>query len=216
MTLMDLKPWDVEPELTRERLVWIARRFAAVRMKAREAHESEEGDGKWGFGCRCYERQMFAIIEASRSGDRPWLTLQNATKKFVFRVGSIPMRFYKGRPGKLRPNLRESFDELRQRNLPLGMSMLLPSMGAAALGWCIAVETDGNGLVSRVTVAAHSGEETELVLSYEIPFDEADSGGLLTPFPPPPPPPPAVPIPSPSVSAPVEKKKTSDDTEGND
>jgi hypothetical protein len=208
--MIDLAPWDLEPDLTRERLGWIAQRFMEVRREARSEYSPAKGDTPWSFGCMCYSRQMFAIASAARSGEFPWLQVIDSSLKFVFCVGRVRARFYKGDAERPRENLRQSFAELRQRTLPFGKS-LLPGTASSSLAWCFAVETDDSGLVSRVTLAAFSGDKDELVLSYDIPLGDTDARSIT--FMPPPPP---VPIAPPVVFAPFEKKKASDDNEGND
>jgi hypothetical protein len=216
--MLDVNPWDIEPDLTRERLVWTARQFVAVRRQAVQDFSSVKGDIAWNHGCTCYARQSTAIVRASLSGEYPWLRVLDSSLKFIFAIGRVPCRFYKGDADRPSMNLREAFPELRQRQgtLAVGQTSFVPANDVTQLAWLFAIETDDSGLVTRVSVAAFSATE-ELVVSYEIPLDNADmaGGGGAPPIAPLPPPPP-VPIAPPMVSAPAEKKKISDDSEGND
>lgn len=209
----DLKPWDLEPDLAPDRLQWIARQFVAVRRQAVEDFSPAKGDNRWSHGCTCYARQSAVILKAALSGDYPWLRVIDPSLKFVFSVGAVLLRFFKGDVENPGTNLRESFPELRvrQRSLDLGQGQLslIPANDVARMAWLIAVWTDDAGLATSVSIAAYSPTE-ELILSYEIPFDEAGALSPVSPLPPPPP----VPIAPPSVSAPDEKKATSDDAEG--
>jgi hypothetical protein len=95
--------------------------------------------------------------------------------------------------------MREAFPSLRQRTFPVVDD-------ATSFAWCFAIETDGDGIVSSVWVAAFSIGE-ELIYSYEIPFGESGKIPIVPLIPP------AVPIAAPIVSppvSPVSLKKTSD------
>jgi hypothetical protein len=200
--LLSKRPWDLEPDLTQDRLIWLARNFAEVRREARTTHEPSKGDGAWGLGTKCYERQCFTLIAAAGTGEQPWLRIIDPSLEFIFAIGSVPARVYRGSPESPRPNVREGLARLRQ--IPL-FSVDDPKTFA----WCFAIETDDAMLVERVTLAGFS-PGGELIYWYPIPFDAAAES--LTPIVPIVPPP--VPIPPPAVLAPTaKKKKVSDDDE---
>src|SRR5262245_53960840 len=113
--MLDLNPWDIEPDLTLDRLRWIARQFVAVRRQAVADYSPAKGDIPWNHGCDCYARQMSTITRAALSGDYPWLRILDPTLKFTFSIGRVPCRFYKGDAERPNVNLREAFPELRQR-----------------------------------------------------------------------------------------------------
>lgn len=147
--MVEIFPWDRHPDLTRERLSTIATELVRVRDDALLAHEPHKGDKAWGFGCRALERQMYAII--TLAAREKWLTILEDGRHFVFLIGQVPVRFYKGRADKPKPNT------LRQ-NLP----ELAAQQGAFTFAqdqkWCwrLAIETDVTGRVARVVVVEAS------------------------------------------------------------
>lgn len=168
-------------------------------------HEPSEGDNTWSLGCRAYARICFALTEASK--DRDWLTvIDDAGNRFEFAVGGVAFRFYRGDPdAPPSRTLRETFPEIRQRQLAL--------LDVSALDeiWRIAVETNVLGETERVT-AVQLDERGVVQIAYEIPPDEQEKGGTISPF---------VPrregpkLPPPPVGPPAsdEKKKKKDDSE---
>src|SRR4051812_18916430 len=113
----DIKPWDIEPDLTPERLAWVRRTFVAVRKDARETYDPAKGDNALLLGLTCFLRQKYAIAIAAANGSRPWLSVVNDSMKFIFKVGRVVARFYKGEAEHPSENLRRSFPELRQQPL---------------------------------------------------------------------------------------------------
>ena len=139
-------PWDKYPDLKPERLAVLASIIRKVRDEVANLYDPRNGDGVWSFGCRAYERTIFALTEASKQYE--WLTILPDKEKplrFTFAIGSTPFRFYRGDPEEPPSRyLLITFEEFRQWNLDL-------SIPADAL-LRIAVETDSAGRATTISV----------------------------------------------------------------
>ena len=92
-----LAPWEIHPALSEERLRDIARIVWAARESAARDAKWEEGDGIWDIGCRAYVRTRHALAVASMCRD--WLSVSPSShRRFVFKIGGVPVRFYRGDP----------------------------------------------------------------------------------------------------------------------
>lgn len=108
-----MDPWDINPALTAERLAFIARLLAAVRRDAADAHEADRGDTAWGLGCRSHERSMHAITNAAQGIAADWLQVVEPGLHFVFAIGGVPFRFYRGEADSPPTrSLRRNFPEI--------------------------------------------------------------------------------------------------------
>jgi hypothetical protein len=159
-------PWEKYPDLTPERLTFIASLIRDVREGVAEEHSPELGDGPWGFGCRAYERTCFAFSGASET--QTWLTIlpcKDAPLRFAFAVGNIPFRFYRGDPQEPPSRyLETTHEEIRHWQLALDLDMVSKE---ALLR--IAVETDATGRAKTITVV-EMNELKSVAGSYSIPF----------------------------------------------
>ncbi len=92
-----LAPWEIHPALSEERLRDVARIVWDARASAARDAKWTEGDGLWDIGCRAYVRTRHALVVSSMSLD--WLSVSpRSHRQFVFRVGGVPVRFYRGDP----------------------------------------------------------------------------------------------------------------------
>ncbi|MGI4829833.1 MAG: hypothetical protein ACRYFU_16805 [Janthinobacterium lividum] len=96
--LIEFEPWMKYPDLTEDRLVAVANEIRHVRSECVMLHRPEDGDGNWCLSCRVYERTFRTITRLSSELD--WLKINSELNalQFSFRIGSVPLRFYKGRP----------------------------------------------------------------------------------------------------------------------
>jgi hypothetical protein len=93
--MRDLVPWEIHPDLELERLRIVATLIAEVRRKALLRHEPSEGDGAWSLGCVAYQRTMFLLERGSQ--EYTWLRIvERRGLYFVFSIGAVPIRFYRG------------------------------------------------------------------------------------------------------------------------
>lgn len=98
LPMLAMYPWDRHPDLSQERLVRLARELVRVREDALLVHEPDKGDGPWGYGCRALERQIDVVKKLAEQEN--WLTVLEDRRHFVFQIGKVPVRFYKGRASK--------------------------------------------------------------------------------------------------------------------
>src|SRR5712692_5876690 len=96
--MSQFQPWTKYPSLTRERLSAIANIIRCTRSETVALHDAVGGDSSWSLGCRVYSRTCHAITEAAKV--YPWLTILHEAENlsFSFGVGSVPFRFYRGKP----------------------------------------------------------------------------------------------------------------------
>lgn len=160
---MDKTPWNAHPELTAERLIIVAELLRDVRHEALPYHEPDKGDSNWGLGTRVSERTWYAVRDAANQ--YPWLRIINPSRHFVFSIGGVPFRFYRGLPEK--PNARvlaRQYPEIRQHQVAFKFFE-----DNTEYFWRLAVETDIFGAVIRIVVAQMS-EQGDVKMKWEVPL----------------------------------------------
>jgi hypothetical protein len=138
---LSMTPWEHHPALTRDRLITIAQLIQRGRNLALDRFDPNVGCTGWTLGCEAFAFQRHQIIEAA--ADIDWLEILDPTMQFVFSIGDVPARFYRGEPEE--PNTPE----------PL---------------YRFAVETDLDGSTAAITFVILGGETP--VLTWSIPLDE--------------------------------------------
>ena len=174
-------PWDIHPEIQRDRLLFVGHLLRAIRHEALETHEVAKGESNWSLGCRVLERTNFALVQ-SQSPDRPWFSILEAGRHFVFSIGGVPFRVYRGvaQPTK-RSSLKRNHEEIHAQQLAFGF-MTEPTDDVNWV-WRIAVETDESGHVIRMTafqalcLEADPDVADRVRNQWVIPLDEAISQG---------------------------------------
>jgi len=161
---MDRKPWDVHPDLTEERLIIAAGLLQDVRHEALPYHDMDKGDTNWGLGTRVSERSWHALREAAFV--YPWLQIINPGRHFVFAIGGVPLRFYRGVPEKPnRRTLARQFQEIRQHQVAFEFFQ-----NGTEYFWRLAVETDITGEVLQIVVAEMS-EQGDVRSQWVVPLE---------------------------------------------
>lgn len=152
-----LKPWEIHPSLRAERLQVVAGVISDVRAQAVLEYRPEAGDIPWNLGCTVYARTLYGITQASMSREHGgWLSIVNQTGlHFVFGIGGVPLRFYKSDEDSEVPTrtLRRFYPELEAQQEAFAFDSGTDSERFMRL----AVETDSNGLVSRVVFVQVDG-----------------------------------------------------------
>jgi len=170
---MNVMPWDIHPALAPERLAFVARLMRAVRAEAVDGHEAEKGDTAWGLGCRAHERTLFAITNAASGIASDWLSVIEPGLHFVFGIGTVPVRFYRGEAeSPPTRSLKRNYPEIAAQRQ---MAFTLPGFAAPTRAeddkeyvWRIAIETDVDGCVSRI-VLVEVADDLSTRTIYEIP-----------------------------------------------
>lgn len=165
---MEKDPWDFHRDLTRERLIAIGAALLVSRNEVLDRREPDKGDDAYATGTRAFSWQCHAIREMDMGGTCPWLSLANSTQEFVFRIGEVPARFYRGdheRPSSR--TLRQTFPELQQDRLPLGDD----GWTTADIIWRFVIETFHDGEVERIMFCGFEAASARPVCVWEIPVD---------------------------------------------
>ena len=145
-------PWNVHPDLKRERLIKIAQLIAKGRNDAVLWHNPGIGDDTWVLGCRAFQASRHQVMAAAGSDDYLWLKIVDSSKHLVFMIGEVPVRFYRGPAEEpTSRTLRQNFPELTQ------LSMVF-SDDRRDLAYRFAVETHADGTVAEIKFAGLLGE----------------------------------------------------------
>lgn len=117
--MQTVPPNFTHPDLTPERLTELGQLMDLVWTETRRGHNEDEGDGPWGFGCRYYDRLRTRIRRLSKTAS--WLRVIERSMHFVFTVGAVPIRFYRGTSRRAKAGyLVRREPELRQHQLAFG------------------------------------------------------------------------------------------------
>jgi hypothetical protein len=156
------KPSELHLDLTDERINTIGRLIARVRLENIES--ADERDDGWSLGCRAYKWCCSEIT--SLSATTQWLTIENHTLKYIFKIGGVEVSFYKGEVDNPKKNISsraQSNPELYQ--LSLLSDFELPEK----LVWTYAVETDAEGLTTNIEFVAMS-ESGNVIAAHNVPI----------------------------------------------
>lgn len=164
-------PSDCHPDLQEERLQVLADFFAGTRSSVAALHDPLAGDDAWALGCRGNARWRNLLVRKSQSGEWPWFKVLNPGKRFIFAIGDVPVRFYRGNH-KCPPSrtLAQTAQEMSQ----LSLAFASDAEHLRDLNWRFAIETDYLGEPSKVIFAALAKEDGAAVYHWEIPFDKAN------------------------------------------
>lgn len=95
---MTQKPWQINPDLTKERIVAIANLISGVRGEVIDRHDEELGDTPLSLGTRAYECSRMRIIALADQKILSWLKVITPEGRFTFTIGNTPVRFTRNDP----------------------------------------------------------------------------------------------------------------------
>lgn len=157
-------PWETHPDLTRDRLVSIGRLITRGRSDAVIWQNPEIGDDNWVLGCRAFQAARHQIISAAGTEGFEWLEIVNPSKHLIFKIGAVPVRFYRGLAEEpTTRTLRQTFPELEQ------LALVFPGDERQDLAFRFAVETDIDGTVAVMRFVGLLGESA--VLNWTVPVE---------------------------------------------
>lgn len=115
------KPWEINKDLTQDRIVQLASFIVSVREEVIDMHDEELGDTRLSLGMRAYECCRSRLILLSDSGKYPWLSILTSEGRFTFCIGDTPVRFIRHEPKEI-PNKKliiscEAGNKFRQLSL---------------------------------------------------------------------------------------------------
>ena len=169
-----MTPWNHHPALTRDRLVAIAQFIQKGRNSALDRYDPSVGCDPWTVGCEGFAFVKHEIIEAALHFE--WLDILNPSMEFVFSIGGVPVRFYRGEASE--PHERT----LRQTNAELLQMQLFPLDELIRLTekplYRFAFEPDIDGSVAQVSFVVLDGAAP--VLNWIVPLEEPF--GRVTPL----------------------------------
>ena len=169
---MDKEPWDFNPDLRRDRIIAVAARLLSARNEVLDRREIENGDDAYATGTRAFSWQCEAIRKMSAESQHDWLTLAKSTQEFIFRIGSVPARFYRGEHDRpTSRTLRQTFPELMQARLNFGDD----TQTTVEVIWRYAIETFQDGEVQRIMFCGFDAALGIPVCVWEVPLDEDDN-----------------------------------------
>lgn len=160
------EPWECHPDLTKERLSQMAQFFWDTRHELMRHYDKNKGDDAWSLGCRGFSWCRNRLTKLASKTDWEWLSILNPGKRFIFGIGAVPVRFYRGKID--RPpvgTLADTHDELRQ------LSLAFPNQpNLRNLKWRFAIETNFLGEASNIIFAGLT-EFGEIACYWSIPFE---------------------------------------------
>jgi hypothetical protein len=172
--MSESKPWDFHAHLAHDALVAVAGLIAQGRSDALIRHNEEIGDDGWTLGCSAFQFARFQIKKAAGASGFEWLAIIDPTKQFIFQIGDVPVRFYKGDADQPSDRtLRQTFSELNQLAFTFGDEK------GAGLAYRFAVETDFDGAITSIKFVGLRGESRVFV--WDVPYTEAVSLPLAAP-----------------------------------
>ena len=194
-------PWDYHPDLTADRLQAVAALIADGRQMAVELYDEAAGDDGWTLGCRAFWFGCARILRLAQSGTTPWLNMIDGSRRFIFTIGAVPVRIYRGEANEPTDRtLRQSHSELRQ------LSLLFPEdHDGRDLAYRFAVETDVDGSVLAIRFVGLRGQSP--VLEWDVPLGGLGAtGGVGRP--------PSDPVELPAPPVGVRREHRKDDASG--
>jgi len=85
---MERLPWEINPDLTEERIKVIADLICTVRTEVVDLHDEQLGDTRLSLGTRAYECCRTRIISLAESQIHTWLGIINQEGRFTFKIGN--------------------------------------------------------------------------------------------------------------------------------
>lgn len=172
--MSESNPWDYHPHLQRDVIVAVAGLIAQGRSDALIRHDETVGDDEWTLGCKAFQYARFQILKAAGTAGFDWLSIMDPSKQFIFKIGDVPVRFYKGEADEPSGRtLRQTFSELNQ------LAFIFGKDDGGGLAYRFAIETDFDGSITSIKFVGLRGESS--VFCWDVPYMEAVGLPLPTP-----------------------------------
>lgn len=166
-TNMEKMPWELNADLTKDRIITIASLIAKKRGEVIDLHDEELGDTPRSLGMRCYECCRTEIIRAAKEpAVGSWFSILTQEGRFTFCIGLTPVRFSRNDPEDL-PNrkLVTSFETQKQ------MDWINKSNPYAEIRWFIVIDTYYKSPADAVYFVGYT-ETNEIICQWQIPLED--------------------------------------------
>jgi hypothetical protein len=163
---MGMRPWEYNPELTKDRLVRVAQLIERGRNDAVDRHDPAIGGDNWTRGVCAYSYARYQIMQAAGTPGFEWLGVIDDGMRFQFNIGRVPMRFWRGDVAE--PSVRIATATPTEQFL----LDLEPGVPTAGVLFRIGVATDEEGAMLQACFAALRNGIAETI--WPIPLADAD------------------------------------------
>lgn len=164
---MQKMPWELNSDLTEDRLIDIASIIAKKRGDVIELYdEIILKDTPRSLGMRCYECCRSEIIYTAESDILSWLSILTLEGRFTFCIENTPVRFSRNDP-KYLPNrkLVTSFETQKQ------MDWINEHNPYAEIRWFIVFDTNFKSPADAVYCVGYT-ETNEIICQWKIPLED--------------------------------------------
>jgi len=162
-------PWDIFPALRRERLVAVAKLMWDASVSAAADAKWEAGDNALSIGVTAFLRARHSITRAALKAYAEWLSVADFGMHFVYSIGGIHLRHFKGNDETDAP-VHMSVPDPREK-LALQYALDLPESRDPDYVPRLVIEKDGACSPSAVFFAlvSPSGEQRN---RWRVPVEE--------------------------------------------
>lgn len=172
-----MKPWEFHSDLTEDRLVLVGQKLAEARHAVFDLFD-ERGDDAWSLGCRAFSWCRKTIVAAASEDELDWLNVIDPSKQFIFRIGDVPIRFFRG---DSEAPIKKTMSTVHREAVQLSLEFP-DEPRALLLIWRFVIETDEQGdLVRIVFVGATPKGVSECI--WEVPLFDAELDDLQVQMP---------------------------------
>jgi len=149
-------PTEIHLELSEERVCAVANVMRERRHACVINHLAHEGDDGWVLGSRCWQWIRARLIKLADGEYKDWLSIVENGKggsHFVFAIGGVPIRFYRGDPEDVPPKQIEcnQAEDLAMQ-IAFSFSERKKKREKVETHIRIAVDTDENGEAADITL----------------------------------------------------------------
>lgn len=162
---MEELPWELNADLDKVRLIFIASLIAKKRSEVIDLHDVILGDTPLALGMRCYECCRTEIIRTAK--EFMWLSILTPEGRFTFSMGETPVRFSRNDP-KYLPNrkLVTSFETQLQMDL-----FKNENYEYAEIRWFIVFDTFFKNPADAVYCVGYT-KTNEIICKWQIPLED--------------------------------------------
>lgn len=162
---MQQVPWELNSDLSEDRLIEMANFIANVRDEVIELHDDDLGDTSLSLGMRAYECCRSRIISASKASLFSWLSILTPENRFTFAIGKTPVRFTRNDP-KYLPDRKLVISENAMEQMAL-----FDDQQYAGIRWFFVFDTHYRSAADAVYFVGYN-ELGHIVCQWQIPISD--------------------------------------------